>query len=85
MVNMLRMAAAFKRLGVGRSHGYAGIQAGVLPRPVKLGARAAALPDFEVEAIVAARIAGCDDSELRALVKRLHEQRRAPPIKTATR
>ena len=80
MTTMLRMQVAFKRLGVGRSQGYAGIQAGVLPRPVKLGLRAAALPDFEVEAINAARLAGYDDKQLRALVKRLHEQRKTAAV-----
>jgi prophage regulatory protein len=47
-----------------------------MTRPVKLGARAAAWPSDEVEAIVQARIAGAKDADLRKLVDKLHAQRK---------
>lgn len=77
MVNMVRTPAAFKRLGVGKSQGYERIQQGLLPRPVKVGERASALPDFEVEAVIRAQIAGVSNADLRKLVLRLHEQRKS--------
>ncbi len=54
---------------------YNQIKAGVLTRPVAIGARAVGWPDYEIEAIVKARIAGKSDDELRALVEQLHSQR----------
>ncbi len=51
------------------------MKAGTLTRPVAIGARAVAWPDFEVDAIVAARVAGQTDAQIRALVERLHARR----------
>ena len=52
------------------------ISDGLFPPPVKVG-RKSVFPDHEVNAIVAARIAGVSDDELRELVKRLVAQRKA--------
>jgi prophage regulatory protein len=60
-----------------RSNLYAKMAAGLMPRPIKTGPRAAALPAYEVEAINAARIRGDSDDQIRALVTKLHEQRKA--------
>ena len=51
------------------------IKAGLLTRPVPIGARAVGWPDYEVEAINAARIAGKTDDEIRVLVEYLQGQR----------
>lgn len=51
------------------------IKAGLLTKPVPIGARAVGWPDYEVEAINAARIAGKTDDEIRALVEHLQGQR----------
>ncbi len=51
------------------------IKAGLLTKPIPIGARAVGFPDYEVEAINAARIAGKTDDEIRALVEHLQGQR----------
>lgn len=54
---------------------YNQIKAGLFPKPVPIGARAVGWPDYEVEAINAARIAGKTDDEIRVLVEYLQGQR----------
>ena len=56
---------------------YNRIRDGLWTRPVAIGQRAKAWPDYEVKAIVRARIAGQTDEEVRELVNRLHEKRTA--------
>ena len=56
---------------------YNRIRDGLWTRPVAIGQRAKAWPDYEVKAIVRARIAGQTDDEVRELVNRLHEKRTA--------
>ena len=51
------------------------LKAGLLTRPVPIGARALGWPDDEIRAINAARIAGKTDDEIRALVEHLQGQR----------
>lgn len=67
---------------VKRAHGhrsdasvYNAIRDGLFTTGVAIGQRAKAWPDFEVNAIVAARIAGKTDAEIRELVKTLHAKR----------
>ena len=57
---------------------YNAIRAGTFTKPVAIGQRAKAWPDYEVKAIVRARIAGKSDDEIRELVNRLHEKRVDP-------
>ena len=54
---------------------YNAIRAGLFTRPVAIGQRANAWPDYEVKAIVRARIAGQTDDEVRERVNRLHAKR----------
>lgn len=54
---------------------YNDIRAGLFTRPVAIGQRAKAWPDYEVKAIVRARIAGQSEDEIRELVRRLHAKR----------
>ena len=56
---------------------YNAIRAGLFTKPVAISQRAKAWPDYEVKAIVRARIAGQTDDEVRELVNRLHEKRTA--------
>lgn len=74
-MKLLRMPVAFERLGLGHSSGYAQIQAGLLPRAVKSGRRATSIPEHELNAVIAYRIAGKSDTELRELVQRLEADR----------
>lgn len=61
-----------------RSGHYADIAAGLYPRRVKTGRRAAADIEHEAEAINRARAAGKSDDEIRALVRELEAARAAP-------
>ncbi|HNE72159.1 MAG TPA: transcriptional regulator [Giesbergeria sp.] len=54
---------------------YNDIRDGLWTKPVAIGQRAKAWPDYEVKAIVRARIAGQTDDEIRELVSRLHAKR----------
>jgi prophage regulatory protein len=73
--SLLRLAAVKARTGYSRSTLYLRIEQGLWPRPVSLGARAVAWPDNEVGSLVAARIAGRSDAEIRELVQKLTAQR----------
>lgn len=54
---------------------YNDIRDGLCTRGVSIGQRAKAWPEHEIDAIIAARIAGRSDEELRVLVRSLHAQR----------
>lgn len=54
---------------------YTAIRAGLFTKPVQIGERSVGWPDDEVKAINAARIAGKSDSDIKALVNRLHAKR----------
>ncbi len=54
---------------------YNAIRAGLFTTGVAIGQRAKGWPDYEVDAINAARIAGKSEAELRELVKTLHAKR----------
>jgi len=54
---------------------YADIQQGVFPRPIKIG-RSSRWPSHEVDEIIASRIAGKNDEEIRQLVAELEAKRR---------
>ena len=73
---ILRLERVIDRYGKSRSPIYADISAGLFPRPIKLGVRAAGWPEHEVAALVAARIAGLSEDAIRKLVHRLHSQRK---------
>jgi prophage regulatory protein len=76
MLSMLRLPGARARYGKGRSSYYNDIRAGLMTPPVPLGARAVGWPQHELEAIIAARVAGKSDDEIRELVKRLIAERK---------
>jgi prophage regulatory protein len=54
---------------------YSLIRDGLWTEPVKLGARAVGWPDSEVKTLVAARIAGYSEADIRELVRKLHQAR----------
>lgn len=66
------VSAAF---GQARSTSYVDINNGLLPKPVKLGARAVGFPSDEIDAVIGARACGATDAQVRDLVARLHSQR----------
>jgi prophage regulatory protein len=80
---LLRIHQVQKELGY-KSHAtiYSQINDGTLTKPISLGARCVGLPDYEVNAIIQARIAGRSESELRQLVQHLHEERKQLGLST---
>lgn len=54
---------------------YNAIRVGLFTNGVAIGQRAKGWPDYEVDAINAARVAGKSESEIRGLVKALHAKR----------
>lgn len=54
---------------------YNDIRNGLFPSGIAIGQRARGWPDFEVQAIAAARIAGKSDAQIRELVTMLHSKR----------
>lgn len=66
---------AFDRLGIGRTTGYAQMAEGLLPRPIRIGKRAGALINNEIDAIMDARAAGASEEQIKKLVKQLTETR----------
>ncbi len=73
---ILRLPAVKSESGLSRSTIYLRVAQGLWTRPVHLGIRAVGWPSDEVEAINAARIAGCTDDEIRILVKKLEAARK---------
>jgi prophage regulatory protein len=75
-MTILRMPAVKAETGH-RSHAsiYNAIRAGLFTKPVQIGQRAVGWPDYEVAALISARIAGMSEADLRGLVNRLHLKR----------
>jgi prophage regulatory protein len=75
-MTILRMPAVKAETGH-RSHAsiYNAIKAGLFTTGVAIGQRAVGWPDYEVSALVSARIAGKSALEIRELVNRLHAKR----------
>jgi prophage regulatory protein len=72
---LVRTTAAPRLMGDSLSGLYDKAARGLMTKPLKVGARASALPLSEIEAINAARIRGASESEIKALVSRLHADR----------
>jgi prophage regulatory protein len=73
---LLRLRSALEARGKSRSAHYLDIQRGLCTKPVRISARAVAWPQQEIEALIAAQIAGKSDDELRTLVKSLEAARK---------
>jgi prophage regulatory protein len=75
MLVLLRLLGVLSRTAESRSTHYSKIADGTMVPPISIGERAAAYPEHEVEAIIAARIAGRSNEEIKELVLRLIAQR----------
>jgi prophage regulatory protein len=62
--------------GMSKPTVYEHVNAGLMPLPVKTGPRGSAWPSDEIELVVAARIAGKSNDDVRALVVQLHDRRK---------
>jgi len=74
-VNFLRLPAVLERRRVCKSTHYNDVAAGRFTRPVRISARCSAWPESEVNALMAAMVAGHGDSQLRTLVNQLEAKR----------
>ena len=75
-MRMLRKPAINEKFGwLSPTTPYNAIKGGLLTSFIKIGDRAVGIPDFEIDAILGARIAGQTDDQIRELVKRLHAKR----------
>lgn len=72
---LLRMKDTCAVAGVSRPTLYELMAAGLWPRPIKLGEKSVAWPATEVNSMLAARVRGATNDELRALAKTLTEAR----------
>jgi prophage regulatory protein len=74
--SMLTSPEVRKRRGRGRSAHYDDIKKGLFIEPVAIGLRSRATPDYEVDTLIAASIAGKTEEEIRALVIKLRVARK---------
>lgn len=74
---MLRPAKYREILGTNKTGEHRQRHEGLLPPPVQIGPRAKALPEYEVEIIRKARVAGASPDELREIVQRLLAARKS--------
>jgi prophage regulatory protein len=73
---LLRLPAICSRIASSRSEWYRQIASGHAPRPVKLGSTSV-WPEHEIQALIAAHIAGQSREEIRVLVAGMHVARAA--------
>lgn len=62
-------------MGIGRSTIYLRISQSLITSPVSLGAHSVGWPLHEIDAIIAARVAGKSDDEIKTLVSELEAAR----------
>lgn len=75
MTFLERLKKVLDRTGYGRSTLYQQIADGLFPPPVHLGKRTSGWISDEIEAVLAARIHGKSEDEIKALVKKLIVER----------
>ena len=71
MKSFLRLPAVCDRTGKPKSTVYREIGEGLLPPPVRIGERASAWPDDEIDAVNLARLRGQNNDEIKQLVTAL--------------
>jgi prophage regulatory protein len=74
-IRILRLPACKDKSGDSRSTTYQKIKDGIWPPPVAIGPRSRGWVEHEIEAVLAARVAGKTENEIRALVAGLIEAR----------
>ena len=75
-MQMEPLSSVLKKKSDSRTSLYKQIKEGLFPPGVKLGARRVAWPDYEIESVLKARIAGQTDDQIRALVAELQANRK---------
>jgi prophage regulatory protein len=75
IINMLERTVVLKKSAVAKTTHQNQINQGLMTPPVLVGARRVAWPEYEIDEILKARIAGKSDFEIKALVTKLVAQR----------
>jgi len=75
-IHLLRLPAVLERRGCRESQHHDDVRDGLFVKPIKRGPRLSLYPDFEVDAIVRAEIAGRTPAEIRQLVAQLESARK---------
>ncbi len=75
MINLMRRPAVCRSAGISPSTLDRRMAEGLFTRPIPDGPRNKVWPDYEVDALNRAKVAGKTDDEIRALVARLHSER----------
>jgi len=73
---ILRRPEVLSRFGCSRSTMYLRIGDGTIPQPIALGPRMVGWPESEIEAVIAARIRGASDDDVRLVVSKLQGARK---------
>lgn len=75
-MDILRLPDVLKKTGYRSPTSiYDAVRSGTFTRPVKLGVRAVGWPNHEVDKLLAARVAGCSEEDIRTIVQALHDSR----------
>jgi len=75
-ITLLRTSTVCTRRGRSRSSHYLDIRDGLFVKPVRIGLRSTGTPDFEVNLLISATVAGKSEDEIRQLVKDLETARK---------
>jgi prophage regulatory protein len=77
MIYLLKLPSVKSLTGRSRASIYKDMQDGLLPSPIKCGARSVAWLQHEIEAVIMARVRGKSEDQIRALVAELEQKRGA--------
>lgn len=75
LLTLIRQATAEKQLGIGRTLYRNKVKEGLIPPPIKLGNRAVAYCQSEINATIAVMIAGYSDEQIKQFVRKLVAKR----------
>lgn len=78
-MKLLKLPIITAQRACSKSHHFNDINDGLFTKPVKIGLRASAWPEYEADVINAARVAGWGKDRIRRLVTGLHEFRKDTP------
>ena len=84
MKSFLRLPQVCDRTGKPKSTVYREVGDGLLPPPVRIGERASAWPDDEIDAVNCARLRGQTNNEIRHLVTELVNARLSAEVPLQT-
>jgi len=77
ILRLLKLNGVLALTATSRSTHYQHIKQGLMVQPISQGLQAVAYPEHEIQAIIAARIAGKSEDEIRTIVADLTKQRKA--------